>query len=421
MMEMAGRAPMPGGRDARSGDAESGGPLVERTDLRSELAAVAPPRCPRCGDEAPPAADGACPTCGSPRPVVRDHVELVLGDAAAVTDRGLRRRRNEDAVELGRRVEGGVETWVAVVCDGVASARRGDEASLAAVGAAVGAALETAAAPATPPSGFPAISSGDTVSSGDTGPIATVSEDPGEAAEAAEDAAGRAGTGLSGELDALATAASAAAATAAADLGRGGGDSPACTYVAAVVRGGDAVVSWIGDSRAYWLAGDGSSRLLSTDDSWAEEIANAGLMSREDAARDRRAHVLTRWLGRDAPSGPAHARRVRLGVPGVLMLCSDGLWNHLPDPDVLARLAAPALGGATPGAAEDGEQHPALAAALALLSAALDDGGHDNTTLAIVPIVPPADSGRPSVAVDGRGPDERTGPIPLDGEGVVDR
>jgi len=187
------------------------------------------------------------------------------------------------------------------------------------------------------------------------------------------------------------------------------------------VRGGDAVVSWIGDSRAYWLAGDGSSRLLSTDDSWAEEIANAGLMSREDAARDRRAHVLTRWLGRDAPSGPAHARRVRLGVPGVLMLCSDGLWNHLPDPDVLARLAAPALGGATPDADDGGEQHPALAAALALLSAALDDGGHDNTTLAIVPIVPPADSGRPAVAVDGRGPDERTGPIPLDGEGVVDR
>ncbi len=186
------------------------------------------------------------------------------------------------------------------------------------------------------------------------------------------------------------------------------------------MRGGDAVVSWIGDSRAYWLAGDGSSRLLSTDDSWAEEIANAGLMSREDAARDRRAHVLTRWLGRDAPSGPAHARRVRLGVPGLLMLCSDGLWNHLPDPDVLARLAAPALGGATPGAGDD-EQHPALAAALALLSAALDDGGHDNTTLAIVPIVPPVDSGRPSVTVDGRGPDERTGPIPLDGEGVVDR
>ncbi|GAA4919161.1 PP2C family protein-serine/threonine phosphatase [Actinomycetospora succinea] len=402
-----------------------GGPLVERTDLRAELAEGTPPPCPQCGEEAPPAPDGTCPTCGIQRPVLRDHVELVLGDAAAITDRGLRRRRNEDAVELGRRVEGDgedrIETWVAVVCDGVASARRGDEASLVAVGAAVGAALETAAAPATPPTGFPAISTHG------TGPVATGSGEVTDSATTAETptGSGRAGTGVSGELDALATAASAAAATAAADLGLGGGDSPACTYVAAVVRGGEAVVSWIGDSRAYWLADDGSSRLLSTDDSWAEEIANAGIMSREEAARDRRAHVLTRWLGRDAPSGPAHARRVRIGVPGVLLLCSDGLWNHLPDPEILARLARPALGGTSAAENVDPDgvpDHPALAAAAALLAAALDDGGSDNATIALVPIAPPAGApDRPSVTVDGRGPDERTGPIPLDGEGVVDR
>jgi serine/threonine protein phosphatase PrpC len=428
-------SPSPGASE-RTGDDATGGPLVERTDLRAELAASPTPPCPRCGDEAP-APEGTCPTCGAHRPVRRDHVELVLGDAAAVTDRGLRRRRNEDAVELGRRVEGGgegrVETWVAVVCDGVASARRGDEASLAAVGAAVRAALETAAAPATPPTGFPAVSTTRT-----TGPVSLTDTGEGregrEGTETADARPGRAGTGVGGELDALATAASAAAATAAADLGLAGGDSPACTYVAAVVRGADAVVSWIGDSRAYWLAGDGSSRLLSTDDSWAEEIAATGLMSREEAARDRRAHVLTRWLGRDAPGGPAHARRVRLGVPGLLLLCSDGLWNHLPDPDVLARLAAPALPGTrrTDAAgderderdeAPEGAGHRVLAAATALLAAALDDGGHDNATLALVPVVPSAGEAadRPSVAVDARGPDERTGPIPLDRGGVVDR
>ncbi|MEJ2886660.1 PP2C family protein-serine/threonine phosphatase [Actinomycetospora aeridis] len=439
-METAGTSPLPGwrARTTRSAATEAdGGPLVERTDLRAALADGTPPPCPQCGDAAPAAPDGTCPTCGAPRPALRDHVELTLGDAAAITDRGLRRRRNEDAVELGRRVEAGVETWVAVVCDGVASARRGDEASLVAVGAAVGAALETAAAPATPPTGFPAISSRD------TGPVAletgehpgaarsTDTADTADTTDTAVAPAGRAGTGVSGELDALATAASAAAATAAADLAHAGGDSPACTYVAAVVRGGEAVVSWIGDSRAYWLAGDGSSRLLSTDDSWAEEIANAGIMSREEAARDRRAHVLTRWLGRDAPSGPAHARRVRLGAPGLLLLCSDGLWNHLPDPEILARLARPALGGTQ--AAENIEppddpgepgvpDHPALAAAAALLAAALDDGGSDNATLALVPVVPPASGPeRASVVVDARGPDERTGPIPLDGEGVVDR
>jgi serine/threonine protein phosphatase PrpC len=421
VMEMAGTPPIPGERDGRTARGEAdGGPLVERTDLRAELAAAASAPCPHCGDLAPAETDNTCPACGGRRPSPRDHVELVVGAAAAVTDRGLRRRRNEDAVELGRRVEGGVETWVAVVCDGVASARRGDEAALAAAGAAVGAALETAAAPATPSHGFPAVSA-----THDTGPVPVVGEEGASGTgEDDEGRTGRAGTGLGGELDALATAASAAAATAAADLGRGGGDSPACTYVAAIVRGGDAVVSWIGDSRAYWLAGDGSSRLLSTDDSWAEEIAAAGLMSREEAAHDRRAHVLTRWLGRDAPGGPAHARRVRLGVPGLLLLCSDGLWNHLPDPDVLARLAAPALvpGDEPDDPDEDAPEHPVLAAASALLAAALDDGGHDNATLALVPVVPPDEvRDRPSVAVDARGPDERTGPIPLDGPGVVDR
>ena len=358
--------------------------------------------------------------------MVRDHVELVLGDAAAVTDRGLRRRRNEDAVELGRRVEGGVETWVAVVCDGVASARRGDEASLAAVGAAVGAALETAAAPATPPSGFPAISSGDAVSSRGHRPIATASDDPPRRpGPPRTPAGGRAGTGLGGELDALATAASAAAATAAADLGRGGGDSPACTYVAAVVRGGDAVVSWIGDSRAYWLAGDGSSRLLSTDDSWAEEIANAGLMSREEAARDRRAHVLTRWLGRDAPSGPAHARRVRLGVPGA----PDALQRRAVEPPARPGRAGPPRG---PGAGR--LRRPGRVPTTGRRAAPRPRGGvraalgrarrrrprqHDARDRA--DRAPRRLRTRPSVAVDGRGPDERTGPIPLDGEGVVDR
>jgi hypothetical protein len=109
----------------------------------------------------------------------------------------------------------------------------------------------------------------------------------------------------------------------------------------------------------------------------------------------------------------------------VLLLCSDGLWNHLPDPEVLARLARPALGGTS--AAENIDEagvpdHPALAAAAALLAAALDDGGHDNASIALIPMAPPAGAvGRPSVTVDGRGPDERTGPIPLDGEGVVDR
>ena len=328
--------------DAVAGSRRS--PAGESTDLRAVIEQDEDRGCSVCGATNPPR-DGACPACGSPRAPIRDRVEFVLGDTAGLTDRGLRRRRNEDALALGRVATATGEVLVGIVCDGVASARRGDEASLAAVEAAAAAVL---------------------------------------------DAAG--GDGPAG-LDALASLGASAAADAAAALGQDadGNDPPACTYVAAVVREGSAVVSWVGDSRIYWLAPDGTSQLLSTDDSWAEEVAAAGLMDHADAIADRRAHVLTRWLGLDSPGDPARARRFRPAAPGLLLLCSDGLWNHVPDADDLAAL----VGSGDP-----------LADATALVAAALDDGGYDNATVAVLPVVPGRGDGE-----WGRTLDPDTGPV----------
>ena len=341
MMEMAGPAPMPGGRPPGPGDAESGGPLVERTDLRAELAAVARAALPavrgrgaargrRCLPDLRDAAPGAArPRRAGPGPRRRRHRPR----PAAAPQRGrgrarpARRGRRRDVGRGGlrrRRLRPSRRRGAPRRRRGRRRRRPGDRRGARDAADRV----PRPCPPGTPsPPGTPARSR----------PCRRTRRRP---PRPPEDAAGRAGTGLSGELDALATAASAAAATAAADLGRGGGDSPACTYVAAVVRGGDAVVSWIGDSRAYWLAGDGSSRLLSTDDSWAEEIANAGLMSREDAARDRRAHVLTRWLGRDAPERPGARppRAARRARP------PDAVQRRAVEPPARPRGAGPARG-----------------------------------------------------------------------------
>ena len=54
-----------------------------------------------------------------------------------MTDRGLRHSRNEDAMALAGVVGPSGPAAVAVVCDGVSSAPRADEASLVAVRAAV--------------------------------------------------------------------------------------------------------------------------------------------------------------------------------------------------------------------------------------------------------------------------------------------
>ena len=370
------------------------GTAGEHTDLRAVLEAtraqIEEADCAECGASADEAEDLVCGRCGTRRPAVRDHVEFRLGPAAAVTDRGLRRRRNEDACAIGRIATPGGEVLIASVCDGVASARRGDEASLAAAEACVAAVLTRI------------VASGAT---GDRGVASGATGDRGVASGATGSGGGFA-HGVSG-LDGLASVGASAAAEAAADLVRFGdpSDPPATTYTGAVTRAGSAVVSWVGDSRVYWLAQDGTSQLLSVDDSWAEEIAAAGVMTREQAHADRRAHVLTRWLGHDSPEGPARARRFRPATPGFLMLCSDGIWNHLPDADQLAALL-------------DGTD--VAADARALVDAALADGGYDNATVALVPLDPADGGGEWDPRPDGS---EDTGPIliPLDAEDLPRR
>lgn len=81
--------------------------------------------------------DGYCENCGHAQPRERDHMELESGPLAAVSDRGLRHHRNEDSFGLGRTaLPDGSPALVAIVCDGVSSATRPDDASLAASKAA---------------------------------------------------------------------------------------------------------------------------------------------------------------------------------------------------------------------------------------------------------------------------------------------
>ncbi|MGH8932777.1 MAG: hypothetical protein ACRDZO_19695 [Egibacteraceae bacterium] len=90
--------------------------------------------CVRCGPSTL-SAQGYCDTCGWLQPGPRDHVEIDLGVAAGVSDRGRRHYRNEDALAL-RVLDGDhgerMPVLIAVVCDGVSSAERPDDASEAA-------------------------------------------------------------------------------------------------------------------------------------------------------------------------------------------------------------------------------------------------------------------------------------------------
>lgn len=280
--------------------------------------------CPGCGAPHDAVdADGYCTRCGLRERSSRDHLEIDVGMAAGVTDRGLRHHQNEDAMFLAATEDGSI---VAVVCDGVSASAEPD----------------VAARMATQAAGHRLVSAID------------------------------AGAGDLGEATRDAIQAAQAAVLKVRWKAQGNLPPPACTFVSAAWQGETIALGWVGDSRAYWLDGQ-SSRRLTVDDSWAEEQVQAGTMTEAIAERDPRAHALTRWLGADAPPGDPQLIDFTAGGRGRLLLCSDGLWNYVPTAVGLADLLA-----AQP--ADVGS----LATARALTDYALAGGGHDNITVVVV-------------------------------------
>jgi serine/threonine protein phosphatase PrpC len=281
------------------------------------------------------AGEDYCSTCGLRRSDGTEHVEADLRRVAGVSDRGLTHVRNEDAMAMGVLAAPGARALVAaVVCDGVSTVDSPELASRAGADAA----LERLLHPSGP----------------------DMSE---------------------------AVAQAAAAVAVLADVSFR--NPPSCTLVAAVVdppanddpenTGTLITVGWVGDSRAYWLTAPDAAepaRLLTRDHSWAVEMVAAGVLDVETALADRRAHAITRWLGAGGEPEPGLVT-LRPAGPGLLLLCTDGLWNYLPDAAELAEVALPALARGGP-----------VAVARALTAIALDAGGRDNVTVVAVPVGP---------------------------------
>lgn len=146
----------------------------------------------------------------------------------------------------------------------------------------------------------------------------------------------------------------------------------ACTLIAAIIEPGSITVGNVGDSRAYWIADEGSTFLLSTDDSMAQARIMLG-MDREEAERSAQAHSITKWLGRDAtdvtPSVVAH----QPASNGWLVLCSDGLWNYASSAEDMRQLVLETVDRL--GSPQEVTE--------ALADWANEQGGRDNITVAL--------------------------------------
>lgn len=147
------------------------------------------------------------------------------------------------------------------------------------------------------------------------------------------------------------------------------------TIVACFIRGGTAFIAHLGDSRAYLLR-DGSLERLTEDHGLADLLVRQGSLAPEDARQHPSAHILTRYMGMDAPALPT------LGVLDLqegdcLLLCSDGLTKMVEDEVVGGVL----LGASTPSDA-----------AWELIDVANEAGGNDNTTTIVLQCGPRAET-----------------------------
>ena len=298
---------------------QCGARLIENELLSGE--------CHACGaDAAAVDGDGSCTACGARAPR-EGRIELDCTIAAAVSDRGRVRRRNEDSffVEvIGERA------IAVVVCDGISSASAGNVAARSAANTA-GTVLKEAMTDPT-----------------QDGNLATVA-----AIEAARGAVEQVPwTTRTRRVD------------------------PSCTIVSALCREKEIVVGWVGDSRAYWVDSEGT-RQLTVDDSLAAEGVARGALTPEQAARSPFLHSITHWVGPTSPERPPRHAELQPDRPGRLILCTDGLWNYMATTAELRELVE-----ALPARASPAE------VARSLADVALARGGHDNITVAVVDIDP---------------------------------
>ncbi len=270
-------------------------------------------------------AEGYCSHCGFRNQAHdNDRIEITCSpNLAGVSDRGLRRHRNEDYLACATVNE--KNAYVLVVCDGISSS---SEPHLAAKTAAESACIALTAAV-----------------QNDIKPEEALKE---------------------------AVAAALVSVCAIPYTSRADADPPSTTIVAAVVQDRTATIGWLGDSRAYWISPHGS-RQLTKDDSWLNDVVSFGQMTETEAKTSDKAHAITRWLGADAIND-SEPSVVNFDIPGSghLLLCTDGLWNYTPEVTQISQIVK---------AISDSD---AISVSRRLVEFARRCGGHDNITVTVL-------------------------------------
>lgn len=145
------------------------------------------------------------------------------------------------------------------------------------------------------------------------------------------------------------------------------------TCTALAIRGGQAFVGHVGDSRAYLLRG-GEIGQITHDHSLVGEMVRSGIISDEDARTHPKRNVITRSLGvQDSVEADTLETPLALEPGDTFVLCSDGLTSYADPGDLKEALKA----GDPVGACRS------------LVDLANARGGRDNITVVVVTVLEP--------------------------------
>lgn len=116
-----------------------------------------------------------------------------------------------------------------------------------------------------------------------------------------------------------------------------GGSRMATTMVATIVHDDIIDIANVGDSRAYHFRA-GQLRQLTKDQSLVAKLVDEGAITPEEAAVHPRRNVLLHSIGSDR-TPQIDLYQQQLEIDDIMLLCSDGLTNHVPDSDIAMILA----------------------------------------------------------------------------------
>lgn len=142
------------------------------------------------------------------------------------------------------------------------------------------------------------------------------------------------------------------------------------TLVVAWVLDGNVHLAWCGDSRAYIYNKVEGLVQISHDHSYVQTLVDQGELTKEEAMFHPQSNIITRCLSDAENDSQPDYRLYTLQSEDTILLCTDGLSSYCTEAEIAELMQK--------------YEGDVIATRNSLLQAALDVGGYDNVTVAVM-------------------------------------